>query len=144
MYDYRIRFEQQVRDGFLDYESGSIYLTTKEYFDLPELSAERFPTDCKISKGEFPEPVRSPYYSLPAVFIKNDKWIQKKKDVINPEFYWVFVCIDVEKDFWIAFEYGDAVDVGEAYGTTVGVSFPWHGDVYRLDESCMKIVRKFY
>lgn len=144
MYDYRIRFFMQVRQGFMDYEGDSIYLTAREYFKLPKISVESFVGDCKFSKGEFWEPVRDPVTSFPAVFIKNDAWIREDSDYLNKEVVWVFVCIDADEDFWIAFKYWDSVDVGEAYGATVNVSFPEHGEVYRLDESCMKVVHKFY
>lgn len=144
MRNYKIRFLMQVRQGFEDYEYNSIYLTTEDYFKLPELSMESFPSDCEISKGEFFEPVRPPSTPYPAVFVKNDAWIRKNSDYLEKEVYWVFVCIDVERDFWIAFKYWDSADLDEAYGATVNVSFPGHGEVYRLDESCMNVVREFY
>ena len=135
---YKIRFE-----------FNSINLTTKEYENLPELSPTVFNENCEFNKGLFVEKVRHPEESFPAIWITNDDWVLEDSSdssggYLDDTIKWVFVCLDVNADIWIAFKYYDAATVAEAYGSTVSVSFPCHGEVYRLDSKCKEIVRKFY
>lgn len=146
---YKITFYEQPRHGEPDYETGTITLTQAEYHDLPELSASIFNEKCEFKKGQFYEQVRRPTQSFPAVWIANDEWKLDKPDksssgYLNDSIKWVFVCLDIDNDIWIAFKYYNLATVTESYGSTVGVSSPCHGDLYRLDPSCKDIVNKFY
>lgn len=146
---YKITFHDQPRQGEEDYESGSITLTQEQYQNLPELSTDIFNEKCKFKKGSFSEKVRYPEVSFPAVWITNDDWhLGDAGDgtggYLDDKFQWVFVCLDMEADIWIAFKFWDCATVAEAYCATVSVSFPCHGKLYRLDSKCKEIVQRFY
>ena len=146
---YKITFEEQPRHGEPDYEGPTITLTEEQYQHLPELSADIFNEKCEFSKGLFYEQVRRPTQSFPAVWISSDEWkldeaTEGSGGYMDDSIKWVFVCLDIDNDIWIAFEYYNLATVAEAYGSTVGVSLPCHGDLYRLDSSCKDIVLKFY
>lgn len=147
---YEINFSQQSRHGLPDYAGNSIAITNEQYEKLPELSIGTVGNDkSKFYKKDFPEQVRHPEKYFPAIWISNDDW--KVKPLENPSdwyvhanFYWVFVCLDVTENIWIAFTYHDAVTVDDAYCSTVSVSYPTHGDLYRLDDGCKELVKRFY
>ena len=146
---YAINFAQQSRHGMPDVDGDSIQLTKEQYLVLPELSHEMFDEQCEFAKKKFSEQVRSPEKSFPAVWITNPEWkVDPPQDsqniYVHKEFCWVFVCIDVAENLWIAFQYHDAVTIDDACCSTVSVSNPTHGEVYRLDEGCKELVRKFY
>lgn len=148
---YKITFEAQPRQGTPDYEYNSIVLTKADYENLPELSADIFDEKCEFSKGIFSEKVRVPRISFSAIWISRDNWeLEKPSDIeltggyIDSTFWWVFVCLDTKDNIWVAFKYYDLATVEDAYCATVGVAFPEHEEVYRLDEKCKEIVRKFY
>jgi len=146
---YKITFESQPRQGEPDYENGSIVLTEEDYKKLPELSIDIFNEECKFSKGNFSEQIRNPNKSFPAIWISNDAWdLGEASDLsggyIDSSIYWVFVCLDVAADIWIGFQFYDLTTVEDSFTATVGVSFPSHGEVYRLDSKCKEIVRQFY
>lgn len=138
---YEIKFSEQSRHNTYDSDSVSIRLTLEQYESLPELSIETFNSKCKFEVKLFSEQVRHPSKYFPAIWISNDDW--KLTDVaeipdsyINNNIYWMFVCIDSVKDLWIAFTYYDLATVSESFASTVSVSFPSHGDVYKLDKRC--------
>ena len=146
---YEIKFSYQSRDGYPDTEGDSIRLTAEQYPKLPELSAKTFDSGCIFAKREFTEQVRHPEKTFRAIWISNDQWTVEPLDsssdwYVYDEFYWVFVCLDILQDIWIAFTYHDAVTADDEYCSTVSVSYPTHGEIYRLDEGCKAIVRKFY
>jgi hypothetical protein len=146
---YEIAFSRQSRHGLPDTDGDSIRLTKEQYHTLPELSLETFDGQCKFVPKEFSEQVRHPEKSFPAIWISNDTWKVAPLDntsdwYVHDNFYWVFVCIDVAADLWIAFTYHDAVTADDAYCSTVNVCYPTHGELYRLDEGCKELVRRFY
>lgn len=148
---YKITFEAQPRQGTPDYESNSIVLTKADYEKLPELSADIFDEKCKFLKGIFSEKVRMPTHCFSAVWISRDNWELEEPanaeltgGYIHSIFQWVFVCLDAKENIWIAFKYYDLATIEDCFGATVGVAFPEHDEVYRLDEKCKEIVRKFY
>jgi len=126
-----------------------VLVIIKGYQALPELSAEISNEKCEFCKGQFYEQIRHPTKSFPAVWITNDEWKLDDADkasgaYMNDSIKWIFVCLDINNSIWIAFKYYNLATVAESYGSTVNVSSPCHGDVYRLYSSCMEIVRKFY
>ena len=146
---YKITFEAQPMQGSPDYESGSIALTKEQYENLPYLSGDIFDEDCEIHSVSFREPTRHSNRFFPAIRISNDAWELDGASALSggymdPKIFWFFVCLDEKEDIWIAFEYYDLATLEDTYTSTVSVSFPTHGDVYRLDEICKEIVRKFY
>ena len=72
------------------------------------------------------------------------EWKIDDDTLLNSRYYWYFVCLDMVKDVWIAFKEWNQADCGEAYGSTVNVSEPRHGEIYRLDEGCKAICEKLY
>ena len=146
---YKIKFEAQPRQGTPDYESGSIILTKEQYEKLPYLSGDIFDETCQIHSVTFREPTRHSNIFFPAIRISHDEW-ELKDDTedsggyMDPRIFWFFVCLDKAADIWIAFDFYDLATLEDTYTSTVGVSFPTHGDIYRLDEKCKEIVRKFY
>ena len=148
---YRITFEAQPRQGTPDYETNSIVLTQAEYENLPVLSANIFDEKCEFSKGTFSEQVRAPVHTFPAVWISNDSWELEEPHnsdltggYMDSTFWWVFVCLDSKENIWIAFKYYDLATLEDSYCATVGVAFPDHSEIYRLDKKCTEIVRQFY
>lgn len=147
---YKIPFDSQPKHGTPDTESNSIVLTKENFLNLPELhSADIFNENCEYCKGFFFEQVRHSEQSFPALWIYNKDW--KLKDAsplsggyLDDEIKWVFVCLDIKEDIWIAFEYYDRATLEDAYGSTVGVSFPSHGNIHRLDDNAKEILRRFY
>ena len=147
---YKITFDNQPRHDIPDEEYNSIVVTDESYKKLPKLSLTNFDDACKFSKGEFCDQIRhEPEHRYPALWISNPGWKLEKSpgqsmDYIDDTIYWVFVCLNVKANMWIAFQYYDAASWDDAYGSTVGVSYPRHGPVYRLTKEHMKIVRKFF
>lgn len=147
---YKIRFDFQTESGIPDSESCSIVLTKEQYEALPELSVDQFDENCGFSKKPFPEQVRNPHVSFPALWASNPSWQLEQPEEFerqynNPKYSWVFVCLDSEKDIWIAFKYWDAAKNEEVMSSsTVRVSTPWHGDVYRLDTAGIQTVKQFF
>lgn len=148
---YKITFEKQPRHGELDVEYDSIILTDEQYHTLPTFpTAEKFDNNCKFNSGRFYEQVRHDHdVSWPAIWISHPNWVlpnnaSEAGGYLYDKIRYIFACIDEEKDYWIAFDYYDLATVEEAYGSTVGVAFPRHGTVYRLDADAFKIVRDFY
>lgn len=145
---YEIRFENQCRQGCEDYPGPSICLSYKDYCSLPIIDSKAvFDEDCDFKKRTFFEQVRHPSKEFKSIWVSNPNW-HLPNNSSNPymctEIHWVFVCISEAKNAWIAFKFWDEVDAGEAYTATVGVSFPRHGELYRLDNECRKIVKNFY
>ena len=146
---YEIKFSAQSRHGLPDTDGDSIVLTTEQYLTLPELSIEMFDEQCEFVKRKFSEQVRHPEKSFPSIWITHPDWkVEAIEDsencYLHDNFNWIFVCIDVAEDIWIGFKYHDAVTIDDACGSTVSVSYPTHGEIYRLDEGCKELVRKFY
>jgi len=143
---YKITFEDQPRHNEPDVEFDSIVLSLEQYQMLPELPPDIFNEKCEFHKGEFYEKVRNPKQSFPAIWIYNEDWKLKEEDdmYMSNIVRWVFVCLDIEKDIWIAFTCYDLATWGDAYGSTVGVAYPRHGDVYCLDAKAKEIVNKYF
>lgn len=146
---YEIEFSNQSRDGYPDTDGDSIRITTDQYHKLPELSFETFDEQCNFARKNFSEQVRHAEKSFPAIWISNNSWEVPPLDdtsdrYVHSNFYWVFVCLDVAADIWIAFTYHDAATVDDSYCSNVSVCYPTHGELYRLDAGCKELVRKFY
>lgn len=147
---YKIRFDFQTESGIPDSESCSIVLTKEQYAALPELSIDQFDENCGFSQQDFYEQVRHPNVSFPALWASNPAWQLEQPEEFerqysNPKYKWVFVCLDATEDIWIAFKYWDAATNEEVMSSsTVGVASPWHGDVYRLDDMSIQIVKLFF
>ena len=138
---YKIRFDFQYRDGYPDAEHDSIVLTDEMYAALPVLSYdETFDDECVFLYCGFAEQVRHATKVFPGICVMNNKWLQEEKQLMKREITWRFVCLDKAKRMWIGFRYWDAASIAEAYGSTVDVKLPCHGELYRLDEKCMEIV----
>lgn len=146
---YKIRFDFQTQSGIPDSESCSIILSKEEYVALPEITVNEFDANTTFFKKEFTEQVRNPHGFFPAIWLSNPAWLLEQPEEFesqynNPEYYWVFVCLDTVDDIWIAFKYWDAATIEEVFSSTVSVSTPWHGDIYCLDKGCKKIVKQFF
>ncbi len=148
---YNIKFEHQLRQGEQDYECNSIKLTEDDYNSLPILEAKKIiDNNCTFKNEEFIEPIRHQSKSFKALWISNKNWnleSESKKfngGYMDTTIYWVFVCVDEKLDKWIAFKFYDLATVEDCYSSTVAVSLPTHGDIYRLDNDCMEIVRKYF
>ena len=140
---YKVRFDFQYRDGYPDEEHDSIVLTDETYAALPVLSYdETFDAACVFLNVPFAEQVRHIQKVFPGICVMNNKWHHEDETLVNRAIVWRFVCLDKAKEMWIAFKYWDATPISEAYGSTVNVKFPCHGEVYRLDEKCMAVVDK--
>jgi len=141
---YKIMFESQPRHDEPDVERDSIELTKEEYAKLPKLAFKTFDRDCTFTPVMFSERVRHPQIEYPAVRVYNPNWQIDDENLIHKEFYWFFVCLDIEEDVWIAFKTWDEAYWCDAYGSTVGISEPRHGRIYRLDDGCKKVCKRFY
>lgn len=146
---YKIIFHDQPRQDMPDEEYNSIVVTDESYSELPVLDSMHFTTDCTFYKGKFSDQVRhEPENTFSALWIYNDEWKLETSPgdsgFIDSKINWVFVCLNEATDMWIAFEFYDIASWGDAYGSTVGVSYPRHGTVYRLSEEHMEIVRNYY
>ena len=147
---YEIRFECQTEAGIPDSESCSIYLTKEQYATLPVLSIEDIDSNSTITRKDFTDQIRNPIRSFPAIRISNPLWKLEQPEKFedqyaNPEYQWVLVYVDLINDIWIAFKYWNAATNADIMSySSVGVSYPWHGDVYRIDESLKKIVDCFF
>jgi len=147
---YKIRFDCQTEAGIEDYESCSIVLTKEQYEALPEISVDKFDENCGFLQKNFQEQVRHPHASFPALWASNPNWVLEQPEEFehqynNPKYNWVFVCLDVAEDIWIAFKYWNAATNEEVMSSSaVGVAYPWHGDVYRLDKESIQIVKLFF
>ena len=140
---YTIRFCDQTRQNTKDSERNSIILCEDQINSLPILSLETF-TDktklngpCQFITGTFYEKVRNPKAHFPAIWIRNDAWQLEDSDFyLDKHIRWVLICLDSKKDIWIAFEYYDIATADDVYGSSVNVSFPRHGEIYRLNDAC--------
>ena len=148
---YKITFDDQPRHGLPDVELDSIILTDEQYHNLPVFpTAEKFDDNCKFESGRFFKQVRhNNGVSWPAIWISHPDWLlpndaDDEDGYLNNKIRCVFVCIDEEKDYWIAFDYYNLATAGDAYCSLVGVASPRHGTVYRLDSDALRIVRRFY
>lgn len=147
---YKITFHKQPRQGIPDTEFNSIELTKEQYLSLPELSSDIFDEKCDFEAGMFTDQVRhEPENRFDALWIYNDDWKmlrapEQSSDYLDDTICWVFVCIDEKEDFWIAFEFCDYATVEDAYCSTVSVTYPSHGPIYRLGEDCMAIVHHYF
>lgn len=146
---FKIPFESQTRHNEIDVESGSIVLSKEDYLNLPVLSSEIFDAKTTYYRGDFFEQIRHPEKSYSAVFVKNPNWKLEPATPLSGGYMddsikWVFVCLDNNDDIWIAFTICDRATFEDAYGSTVRVSYPSHGDVYRLDAKCLAIAHRFY
>ena len=148
---YKIRFDCQTEAGTEDYESCSIVLTKEQYAALPELSIKDIDSNTTFTKKVFYEQVRHPRRYFQAIWLSNPIWqleqpkTRFEEQYANPEYHWVLVCIDESENAWIAFKYWNGISNGEKMEySSVGVSYPWHGEVYRIDESIMAFVRCFH
>ena len=139
---YKITFHNQTRHNEPDTEFGSIIVNDLNV--LPVLSGKLFDENCSFHKGWFAEKVRHPEISFPALWIHNPNWKFNESWMLDDRYSWVFVCLDEEKDVWIAFKYYDAASLGDAYGSTVSVSWPSHDTVYRLGDKCKELLNKYY
>lgn len=147
---YKIRFEDMYRHDYPDLEGDSIVLTPKEYKKLPSFNFYKKEGNFKLQKGTFYEPVRNPVAHFPAVFITDPDWNGELDSEFSARFYysgikWILACLDVKKDYWIAFNLYDVAPLEESYGSTVRVCFPRHSQVFRVEEKYKEeIIRKFY
>ena len=141
---YKITFDSQPSHCAPDVERDSIEFSREEYLSFPELPENIFDNNCKFEAVMFLEQVRHPKKEFLAIRIYNPEWKQNEDKLINPWFYWFLVCLDVENDVWIAFKYWDEADWAEAYGSTVSISEPRHGKLYRLNAKCKNICKVFY
>ena len=147
---YKIRFDYQTESGIPDRESCSIVLTKEQYDALPEMSVNELGSPLTLIKEDFPEQVRNPHKFFPAIWFSNPAWQLNQPanfecQYANPEYKWVFVCLDIDEDIWIAFKYWDATTNEEMMSSsTVGVTTPWHGYLYRLDEYSKHFVKPFF
>lgn len=148
---YKITFDNQPRHGEPDTEGNSIVLSQEKYEDLPVYHDPNIfnTNDIVIKKGRFLEQVRHPEKSFPSVSFSTDLKLHSG-NVIEEGGYaddsitLIFVCIDEEKDFWIAFNFYDLATLEDAYGSTVSVSFPNHDTVCRIDEETKQAMRKYF
>lgn len=146
---YNIRFDCQTEAGIPDYESCSIVLSKEQYEALPELPINTFDENCTFFMREFKEPTRNPSKSFPAIWVSNPNWQLEQPESFEeqynePEYNWVLVCIDTQKNFWIAFKFWNAATNAEVMDySSVGVAYPWHGDVYRLGDILKKVIKLF-
>ncbi len=147
---YKIRFECQTEAGLPDSESCSIVLTKEQYAELPTLSIKDIDSGSVFTKKDFPEQIRNPIISFPAIRITNPAWKLEQPEKFedqyaNPEYEWVLLCLDLKNKIWIAFKYWNAATNADIMDySSVGVSYPWHGDVYRIDESIAAFTRCFF
>ena len=74
---------------------------------------------------------------------KGDIYLDKSEEYINRQKYWYIVWVNTEK-VWIVFQYWNMNSVEESYSSTVETSFPYHGEIYRLNKEAEKIVGYFY
>lgn len=139
---YKIRFDSQPSQLAPDMEHDSIQFTKEEYDRFPVLPFDTFDEKCEFSPVIFCEQIRHPEKEFLAVQVLNPDWKLTDEHLASPHFYWYFVCLD--KDIWVAFKWWDAADWGEAYSSTVSVSEPRHGEIYRLDKKCKEICDKLY
>ena len=138
---YKLRFDFQYRHDCPDEEVNSIVLTDETYAALPVLNFEEtFDDESVFQYVPFAEQVRHVAKAFPAICVMNNKWRMEDDSYLDREVRWHFVCLDKAKGIWIAFKCWDAATDAEAYGSTVKVSLPCHGEVYRLDEKCMEVV----
>lgn len=142
---YEIKFSNQTRENMPDTESYTIRLTKEQYLKLPELSIGNMGNKCQFYKEDFPEQIRNPKKTFPALWLCNPGWrLKEPENYLNPEVKLVFVCLDMKNDIWIAFPYFDLATVEDAYGSTVSVSCPAHAEVYRLDDEFIRFVKRFF
>lgn len=138
---YRILFENQVAQGSPDYIYDPIYLTEADYDNLPVLDYDKFfDKDCVFKMVSFREPIRHEPRRFSAIRVENDKWNSDRYELMDPRVVWYFVCLNGRKNVWIAFKYWDEATLDDTMHATVGVSFPRHGDVYRLDDKCKIVI----
>ena len=147
---FKMHFEAQTRHNQPDYESGSIVLTRERYNQLPVLSAEIFKDErCTFHAGNLSEQTRHPEKKFPSINISHPDWrlepaSENSGGYLDDSISWKFLCVEPNEDLWIAFELWDSTTLGDVYFSTVDVSYPGHGPLYRLDEECMEIVHRYY
>ncbi len=145
---YSIKFVQQLRQGVEDYEKDSIFLTEEDYNALPIIDnrdcKELLNGNCTVNKKDFFEQVRHATKSFPAIWISNPNWKLPNDIYVHNKIYFIFVCIDEKLDRWIAFKFYNLLTKADNSDAIIPVSLPQHGDIYRLNDDCMNIVRKFY
>lgn len=149
---YSIKFVQQLKQGVEDFECNSIFLTEDNYKKLPiindEDSQEILNGNCTFEKKNFFEQVRRAKKSFPAIWISNEDWKLEQTNYydkyVNDKIHWVFVCIDEKLGRWIAFKFYNLLTISDACDAIIHVSLPDHGELYRLNNDCMKLVKKYY
>lgn len=148
---YKIAFDNQPRHGEPDTEGNSIILSQEKYEELPVFHGPNNfnAKDIVIKKGRFSEQIRHPQKSFPSISFStnlklNSENIIEEGGYVNDSISLIFVCIDEEKDFWISFNFYDLTTIEDTYGSTVSVSFPNHGPVYRVDEETKQAMRKYF
>lgn len=143
-----LRLNHLCRHGLPDVGSCPITVSRKTYNTLPV-----FPIDnlqgWNIERAVFEEIYRNHTFDKkakhPAVKLwkKGDIFEENSETYIDRQKYWYIVWVKAEK-VWIIFQYWNMNSVEEAYSSTVETSFPYHGEIYRLNKTAEKIVNCFY
>ncbi len=143
-----LRLDHLYHQGVPDVGSCPITVSREHYDELPA-----FPIDdlrgWNFERAMFQEIYRNHIYDEnskhPAVkfWKKGDIYLDKSEEYINRQKYWYIVWVNTEK-VWIVFQYWNMNSVEESYSSTVETSFPYHGEIYRLNNETEKIVGYFY
>lgn len=143
-----LRLNHLCRHGVPDVGSCPITVSRETYKDLPVFPINNL-QGWYFERATFEEIYRNHIYDKnakhPAVkfWKKGDIFEDNSETYIDKQKYWYIVWVEAEK-VWIVFEYWNMNSVEESYSSTVETSFPYHGEIYRLNEETKKIVGYFY
>ena len=139
-----IKLEHLLRQGVPDEPGSSFTVSREKYEELPVLPENIFSKGKWVmDKANFYEVSRLFEGCFPAVRLYNEKEVLDVANIVDEQIYWYFVWVEAE-EIWIAFKYWNLNTLDESFDSTVRVSIPEHGEIYRLSEEAKKIVSKYY
>ena len=143
-----IRLEHLLPQGEEDKGGCSFTVSREDYKDLKVMPEMNFSDDSwTIEKATFKEIYRNHLNDDSACHLAVRFF--KEKELMDDEYlhdrhkYWYAVWIKKEQ-IWIAFEYYDLASLDDTYTSTVEVSIPVHGEIYRPNEEVCDIINLLY
>lgn len=139
-----IRLEHLLPQGEPDREGCSFTISRESYEELPVLPEKIFSSgNWVIDRTDFKEVYRGSNSYRPAVKLYDEREVIPNPLLMDDQIYWYILWIEEEK-VWVVFKYYDLASLDDTYTSTVEVSLPEHGEIYRPNEAVNQIINQHY